>query len=333
MGSSHEAAKYWQSYTKSLVSDAKTHAANYPHAAEHFNNAATHGSEATKHFGSLANDDDGIKSLNHAEKHYRKGLKAAGIKEELIIEGKKATPLKGHPYHEKTDAELHYILRDAGEAARVGKGLSSEGKYLDQMNDAATVLYHRRNGGKQIVKPTNEELELDEIAKATLDRYRHKAKAKFRAKGGINAALEKQDKERPRKKAANEEIEPLDELSPKVLKSYVKKATTSAQRAWDKGDKEEDKSMSTDGYKYPEKQARHQRNATAQHKVWAKRDTGLTMAKKKLRKEDLHLVDRVMIEDEPDASAYIEGIELRCNSLVDERKAELAKTMFDFKGK
>jgi hypothetical protein len=60
-------------------------------------------------------------------------------------------PLKGHPYHDKTDEELRYIQRDAGEAARaMGRDRpQQEGKYLDQMNNAATVLYHRRQLGKR----------------------------------------------------------------------------------------------------------------------------------------------------------------------------------------
>lgn len=86
------------------------------------------------------------------------------------------------------------------------------------------------------------------------------------------------------------ENEQLDELSRKTLKSYQRKAGTSAQRAWDKGDKEEDKSMSTDGTKYPEKQKRHQDAAQVQHKIWRKRDKGLGMVKKKLG-EDVDLLD------------------------------------------
>lgn len=63
-------------------------------------------------------------------------------------------PLPGHAYHGKTDAELRYIIKDAGEAARASRGLTSynpnsgkredtEGKYLDQVNDASTVLGYR----------------------------------------------------------------------------------------------------------------------------------------------------------------------------------------------
>jgi hypothetical protein len=55
-------------------------------------------------------------------------------------------PLAGHPYHDKTDAELQYIRKDAAAAAKAMKGHSpkAEAKYLDQVNDAETVLHHRR---------------------------------------------------------------------------------------------------------------------------------------------------------------------------------------------
>lgn len=62
-------------------------------------------------------------------------------------------PLEGHPYHKKSDAELHYIIKDASEAAKAMKGHSpkAEEKYLDQVNDASTVLYYRKQ------KPKNEQ--------------------------------------------------------------------------------------------------------------------------------------------------------------------------------
>lgn len=54
-------------------------------------------------------------------------------------------PLQGHPYHQKSDASLRYISRDAREAADAMRGHDpkAEGKYLDQMNDAQTVLGYR----------------------------------------------------------------------------------------------------------------------------------------------------------------------------------------------
>jgi hypothetical protein len=54
-------------------------------------------------------------------------------------------PLPGHPYHDKSDAALRYIVQDAHEAALAMRGHSpeAEAKYLDQVNDASTVLAYR----------------------------------------------------------------------------------------------------------------------------------------------------------------------------------------------
>jgi hypothetical protein len=55
-------------------------------------------------------------------------------------------PLHGHAYHGKTDAELLYIAKDAGEAAQAMRhhDAKAEAKYLDQLNDAYTVLAYRK---------------------------------------------------------------------------------------------------------------------------------------------------------------------------------------------
>lgn len=57
-------------------------------------------------------------------------------------------PLKGHRYHTLSDASLLYIRQDAYLAAVACKFDSvAECKYLDQVNDAETVLaYRERNG-------------------------------------------------------------------------------------------------------------------------------------------------------------------------------------------
>ena len=49
-------------------------------------------------------------------------------------------------YAMKSAAELEYIRKDAKEAAECMKGFDpvAEAKYLDQVNDACTVLYRRR---------------------------------------------------------------------------------------------------------------------------------------------------------------------------------------------
>ena len=72
---------------------------------------------------------------------------------ETIHEARLGMPLKGHAYHTKTDAELRYIIKDAGEAALMrmrSRDPKGEMKYLDQVDDAHTVLYYRRQGGKQM---------------------------------------------------------------------------------------------------------------------------------------------------------------------------------------
>lgn len=79
----------------------------------------------------------------HGGKHSELKLKKGGTAKKA---GGGRIPLSGHPYHSKSDAELRYISKDAAEAARNMKGVNSsaEGKYLDQMNDAQTILGHRK---------------------------------------------------------------------------------------------------------------------------------------------------------------------------------------------
>ena len=57
-----------------------------------------------------------------------------------------ATTLTNQNYFTKTGAELNYIIRDAGEAAKAMRGFdaAAEAKYLEQINDACTVLHSRR---------------------------------------------------------------------------------------------------------------------------------------------------------------------------------------------
>ena len=50
-------------------------------------------------------------------------------------------------YRNKTDAELQFIIKVAAEVAEALRGWNdlAECKYLDQVNDASTELYRRRN--------------------------------------------------------------------------------------------------------------------------------------------------------------------------------------------
>lgn len=79
-----------------------------------------------------------------------------------------------------------------------------------------------------------------------------------------------------------EEVENIEEISTTILKSYKKKAEKSAQKNWEKADKEEDKAMSTDGEKYPDKQKRHIENAAKFIHNWKKRQAGITTANGKM---------------------------------------------------
>lgn len=83
----------------------------------------------------------------------REGEKhVGGLKRGGVAYARGGMPIKGHSYHTKSDEQLRYIIKDAGEAARAMRGHSpkSEAKYLDQVNDASTVLNYRKQGGKQV---------------------------------------------------------------------------------------------------------------------------------------------------------------------------------------
>lgn len=83
----------------------------------------------------------------------REGEKhVGGLKRGGAAYARGGMPIKGHSYHTKSDEELRYIIKDAGEAARAMRGHSpkSEAKYLDQVNDASTVLNYRKQGGKRV---------------------------------------------------------------------------------------------------------------------------------------------------------------------------------------
>lgn len=62
--------------------------------------------------------------------------------------------LKDHPYHEKSNDELKYIISDARDAANnvAGFNYDVESKYLDKINDAVTILRYRKTHGTGFVK-------------------------------------------------------------------------------------------------------------------------------------------------------------------------------------
>ena len=59
--------------------------------------------------------------------------------------------LNGHPYHNNSDESLRYIIMDANEAAKCAHEMGNcfaENRYLDQVNDASTILYYRQKNKK-----------------------------------------------------------------------------------------------------------------------------------------------------------------------------------------
>ena len=112
----------------------------------------------------------------------------------FIVEGRPSQQhaLEGHDYHKKTDNELRYVMKDAGEAAKAMRGHNekAENKYMDQVNDASTVLHFRKTHGmpdwyKKKYGHIKEEVSLDLVEGRTKDPdyydkefHRHHAKVK-----------------------------------------------------------------------------------------------------------------------------------------------------------
>ena len=93
-----------------------------------------------------------------AYNQYKQALKQNNVREDdedrIDYRKHRGMPLKGHEYHYKNGDELRYIIKDAGEAAEAMRGHdeTAEAKYLDQINDAATILGYRQKGGKRLEK-------------------------------------------------------------------------------------------------------------------------------------------------------------------------------------
>ena len=60
--------------------------------------------------------------------------------------------LPGHPFHDKSDAELLYLYHDARDAAHAMRDhdARAEAKYLDQVNDACTIMHARAEARRAI---------------------------------------------------------------------------------------------------------------------------------------------------------------------------------------
>ena len=133
----------------------------YNEEVEQIDEVASHAElAALAHKAYIAATSQGLVHLaNHYLERHKKHKALAskenkkGMSEEVeqIEEGRPSQqhPIEGHEYHKKSDAELRYIMKDAGTAAKAMKDHSprAESKYLDQVNDASTVLSFRQRNG------------------------------------------------------------------------------------------------------------------------------------------------------------------------------------------
>lgn len=135
---------------------------------------------------------------------------------EQIDEAGTAHPLPGHDYHKKTDAELHFIARDAKEAedAMSGHNPKAANKYADQKNDAVTVLHFRKKGMPDWYKKKyghiKEETEIVEDNSA-LDAMDAKEKRKDKIRKFIKNQSPVKVKHTPGKQTVQKEEIELDE--------------------------------------------------------------------------------------------------------------------------
>ena len=95
------------------------------------------------------------------QKAYRKAMQQKMLEAQVVqVEGpldwgkvdkRNRPPIAEHPFHKLDNMKLRYIQKDAGEAAKAMRGhdRKAEAKYLDQVNDASTILHYRSRGGKQ----------------------------------------------------------------------------------------------------------------------------------------------------------------------------------------
>lgn len=107
-------------------------------------NSTVTGDTVKVHKSNKARTERILKKMGHSHKV------ETGLNEDL---DEARMPLADHPYHKKSDAELRGIQKDAGEAARAMKNHDpkAEAKYLDQVNDASTVLYYRKQKNEDVL--------------------------------------------------------------------------------------------------------------------------------------------------------------------------------------
>jgi len=97
-------------------------------------------------------------------------------------------------YATKTDDELRYIIKDASEAAIAMRGHSpaSEEKYLDQVNDASTILYRRRHGLDEITAEPKAKRKRNPVKKTVSQKISQLVHEGYPQKQAVAVALNEQ---------------------------------------------------------------------------------------------------------------------------------------------
>ena len=201
----------------------------------------------------------------------------------FITEGRPSQqhPLEGHDYHQKTDAQLEYIAKDAHKAAEAMKGhnTTAENKYRDQANDSATVRYWRKKHGmpdwyKKKYGHMKEETEQVDEAGRCWPGHKPVPGKKPYSPGSCQ----------------KEEVEQIDELSKNTLGSYVKKATRDARLKHGMGKDFERISKSS---RKPEYKAGAKEWEDKYKSDSRKREAGIGKAVDRLTKEEVEQVDEI----------------------------------------
>jgi len=105
------------------------------------------GSSATgagKHWGAYKRTTD----KRNAAKAAAKAAKKEGVELDEAGRPRGAARIENERFWDLKDKELHYIIKDAGQAVQANptskKATQGPGNWSDQINDAATVLYYRK---------------------------------------------------------------------------------------------------------------------------------------------------------------------------------------------
>jgi hypothetical protein len=130
-------------------------------------------------------------------------------------------------YATKTDEQLRYIIKDASEAALAMRGHSpaSEEKYLDQVNDASTILYRRRHGLDEITAEPKAKRKRNPAKKTVSQKISQLVHEGYPQRQAVAVALNEQRagkvKRNPSKTMKRKKISYESSLNRGVLKSYV----------------------------------------------------------------------------------------------------------------